>query len=146
EGGLEGVLRVVAVAQGAPADAPDHRAVPPHQRRERRLLAAAAETLQQLSVGGLIRRLGLRQALDLGEEGTGVRSAHRGYLTGRDCPKDRGDRGARGWVRRTDYRNWACRRPQEWGTRSRSLILIDVQGPRGIRRRCRCRAHADVLP
>jgi hypothetical protein len=32
-------------------DAPDHRAVPPHQRFEGRSLSAAHEALQQLSIG-----------------------------------------------------------------------------------------------
>jgi hypothetical protein len=50
EGGLEGVLGVGRVPQDAPADAPDHRAVPPHQDRDRRLIPAEKEALQQLLV------------------------------------------------------------------------------------------------
>jgi hypothetical protein len=50
EGGLEGVLDVLFLPQQVTADAPDQPAVPLHQRRERRLLAAVAELLQQLAV------------------------------------------------------------------------------------------------
>src|SRR5262249_19071321 len=48
---LEGVLGVVVIPEDAPAHAPDHRAVPPHQRFEGRPRAAADEALQQLPVG-----------------------------------------------------------------------------------------------
>src|SRR5262249_46778197 len=46
EGGLEGVLRVLVVAQHAAADAHDQGAVAPHQRGESGLVAGGAEALQ----------------------------------------------------------------------------------------------------
>src|SRR5262249_7874232 len=50
EGGLEGVLGGVPVAQDAAADAQHHRAVAAHQRRERGRLAPRHETNEQLAV------------------------------------------------------------------------------------------------
>src|SRR5262249_25568077 len=50
ERGLEGVLRVVDVADDAPADVEHHRAVAAHQGREGRLIAPADEPAQQLPV------------------------------------------------------------------------------------------------
>ena len=51
EGGLEGVLGVVVVAEDTAAHAPDHRAVPPHQGCKSRLVTAAEVVLQQLPIG-----------------------------------------------------------------------------------------------
>jgi hypothetical protein len=54
EGRLKGVLDVVRVAQGVPADAEDHRPVPVDQGREggfRGLAASCEEAVEQLSVG-----------------------------------------------------------------------------------------------
>ena len=53
ESGLEGILRVMRVGQHAPADPPDHRAVPLDQGRERKLRGlapAGREPLQELPV------------------------------------------------------------------------------------------------
>src|SRR5262249_31298983 len=46
EGGLKGVLGIVAVPQDAPADAEDERPVPAHQSLEGGLVAGVGETLQ----------------------------------------------------------------------------------------------------
>src|SRR5262249_5840754 len=51
EGGLEGVLGVLVTAENPAADAPDHRAVPADQGRQRCLVPAAEKSLQQLPVG-----------------------------------------------------------------------------------------------
>jgi hypothetical protein len=51
EGGLEGVLGGVGVAQDAAADGQDHRAVPADEQGEGVLLAGVAEARQQLAVG-----------------------------------------------------------------------------------------------
>ena len=51
EGRLEGVLGIVRVAQDPPADAQDHRPVPPHQRLEGPGVALGEETLEELRVG-----------------------------------------------------------------------------------------------
>ena len=67
EGGLQGVLGIVVVAEDTATDAPDHRAVPPHQRFEGRSFSAAHEALQQLSVGqvrSLQQLQGAAQVLD----------------------------------------------------------------------------------
>src|SRR5262249_57789946 len=56
EGGLKSVLGGVGVAQQPATDAQHHRAVPAHQRRERRLVALAGEAAQQLAVAGAVRR------------------------------------------------------------------------------------------
>ena len=48
---LEGVLGVVRVAEDAPADGQDHRPVPRHQGRERRLVAPGDEPPEQRGVG-----------------------------------------------------------------------------------------------
>ncbi len=53
EGGLEGILGGVRLVQHAPADAEDHRAMPAHQGRERRLAfgrITSQESIQQLPV------------------------------------------------------------------------------------------------
>jgi hypothetical protein len=51
EGGLEGVLGILIVAQDAPANAPNPRGVPAHQRRKRGFVTVAEEPLQQLGIG-----------------------------------------------------------------------------------------------
>ncbi len=51
EGGLEGVLGVVWVAQDRPADAQDHRPMPSHQHFEGPAVAPGEETLEELRVG-----------------------------------------------------------------------------------------------
>ena len=51
EGRLEGVLRVVRVAEDAPAGDQDGRPVPLDDRRERRLVAAGDEAVEELRVG-----------------------------------------------------------------------------------------------
>src|SRR5262249_30095744 len=56
EGGLEGVLRVVQVAQHAPAHAEDQRAVAAEQEREGGLVVPGGEAPQQ--VGVVLRRPG----------------------------------------------------------------------------------------
>jgi hypothetical protein len=52
EGGLEGVLGVGLVAQDAAADVQDHRAVPPQEGRESRLVPLAEEPPEQFLVAG----------------------------------------------------------------------------------------------
>src|SRR5262249_22190230 len=51
EGGLEGVLGILLLAQGAAADAQHHRPVPPQQRLERRLVVPGQEGVEQVTVG-----------------------------------------------------------------------------------------------
>src|SRR5262249_42342100 len=51
EGGLEGVLGVVVIAEDPAAHGPDHRAMPAHQGGQRRLVPAAEVVLQQLPIG-----------------------------------------------------------------------------------------------
>ena len=51
EGRLEGILSIVGVAQDPPADAQDHRSVPPHQRFEGPGIPLGEETLEELRVG-----------------------------------------------------------------------------------------------
>jgi hypothetical protein len=55
EGGLEGVLGGVVVAQNGPANAVDHRPVPPHQRLEGRLVAPGRKGVQAVAVGRPVR-------------------------------------------------------------------------------------------
>src|SRR5262249_2627232 len=50
ERGLEGVLGVLRVAQDPPAHTEHHRAVPPHQQLERRLVPLGDEALEELGV------------------------------------------------------------------------------------------------
>jgi hypothetical protein len=50
EGGLEGVLGVVVIAQDTAAHTPDHRAMPTHQGCQSRLVTTAEVVLQQLPV------------------------------------------------------------------------------------------------
>jgi len=61
---LKGILGIGFVAQNAAADAQHHRAVPAHQRCERRLIAPRQEPLQKLPVRqapfGLAQRKGIR--------------------------------------------------------------------------------------
>ena len=47
EGGLEGILDVVLVAEEPAADAQDHRSVPGHERSQGRLVAAGDEPLEE---------------------------------------------------------------------------------------------------
>ena len=51
ERGLEGVFGVLVVAEDTPADAEDHRSVPPHQRGERGGIARGDKPPQQVRVG-----------------------------------------------------------------------------------------------
>jgi hypothetical protein len=51
KGGLEGVLRVLLVAQDAAADTQHHRAVSAQQRLERRRIPCVAKAREQLPVG-----------------------------------------------------------------------------------------------
>ena len=69
EGGLEGVLGVVGVAQDAVADAQDHRSVPRHQRLEGRGIAPMDEPLEELGVGKAGDRPIGEQAVDLSQGG-----------------------------------------------------------------------------
>ena len=55
EGGLEGVLGVMGVAQDATADAQHHRPMPAHECLERILILPANESFQQLAVGAPVR-------------------------------------------------------------------------------------------
>ena len=74
EGGLEGVLGVVRVAEDAPADAQDHRPVPLDQGREGqlgRLAAPGREPLEELAVGQSRRRSGRQQRAELPREPAG---------------------------------------------------------------------------
>ena len=56
ESRLEGILGVVAMTQHAVADAQNHRTMPAHQRRERRLFASTNKPLQQFSIGQGVER------------------------------------------------------------------------------------------
>ena len=69
EGGLEGVLRVLVMAQHAPADPHDQRAVAPHQRGEGGLVAGGAKAVQQVGVGRRSGVAGRRQLADLSHRG-----------------------------------------------------------------------------
>jgi hypothetical protein len=74
EGGLEGVLGVLAVSGDAQAGAEHHRAVPPHQRREGRLVAGRDERLQQEGVGArpvVAEAVGVAQAVEDSAHGAG---------------------------------------------------------------------------
>ncbi len=51
----------MVAAEDAATDAPDHRAVPPHQRFGGRSLSAAHEALQQLFQLDLLRQVGFAQ-------------------------------------------------------------------------------------
>src|SRR5262249_43078214 len=57
EGGLEGILRIRAVAQDAPAHAQDHRPVAADEGGEGGLVALVAEPAKQFAVGGVLSRL-----------------------------------------------------------------------------------------
>ena len=61
EGGLEGVLRILLVAEHAPAEVEDHRPVPPHQGRESRVAARRNERLHERLVRGVAGLGRLRQ-------------------------------------------------------------------------------------
>ena len=69
EHGLEGVLRMLQVAQELPADAQDHRPVPAHQGGERglagRLTPPGGEPLQELPVSKPGHRAALEERLEL---------------------------------------------------------------------------------
>ena len=69
EGGLEGVLGVVGVAQDAPADGQDHRPVPRHQRLEGRRIALGEEAVEELRVGEPGDGPAAEQAVDLPQGG-----------------------------------------------------------------------------
>ena len=47
---LQHILSIVGIAQYAPAQSQYHRAVPPHQHLERRLIVVAHEAREQLPV------------------------------------------------------------------------------------------------
>jgi hypothetical protein len=57
EGGLEGVLRVVGVAEQPPTDAEHHRPVAGDQLGERRGVGPPGEPVEQLGIGRLVRRV-----------------------------------------------------------------------------------------
>ncbi len=69
EGGLEGILGVLGVVQHAPADAEDHRSMPPHQQLERRLIAVLEKTLQQMRIGDDSRQRRPQASLHVFENG-----------------------------------------------------------------------------
>ena len=72
------VLNPAPVAQGAPADAEDHRPVPRDQGREGGLVAAAGEPLQELTLAQARDGPGREQPLDLSQHGTVRRAGHLG--------------------------------------------------------------------
>jgi hypothetical protein len=47
---LEGILDIVMIVEDAAADTPDHRAMPPHQRRGGSFVPLFDEALQQLPI------------------------------------------------------------------------------------------------
>jgi hypothetical protein len=49
--GLKSVLRVVIAPQDPAAHAPNHRAMPPHEGRQSRLMTVVDEVVQQLPIG-----------------------------------------------------------------------------------------------
>src|SRR5262249_35735207 len=67
EGGLEGVLGVVVVAEDPAADAPDHRPVALHQGLEGGLLATRDEAFQELAVGEPDERPRLEEGAEVPE-------------------------------------------------------------------------------
>ena len=83
EGGLEGVLRVVEVAQYAPADAQHHRRVPPHQRREGRLVTVTGEAIQQERVGQVVRGPAAADGADVAQDGLEAVRGHVRVAPGR---------------------------------------------------------------
>ena len=76
EGRLEGVLGIVRVAQDPPADAQDHRSVPPHQRLEGPGVPLGEETLEELRVGEPRDHPVGEQAVDLSQGGAQCLDGH----------------------------------------------------------------------
>jgi hypothetical protein len=68
EGGLEGVLGVLLVAEDTPADAPHPWPMPAQEFSKRPLLAPADETFEQLSIGQPVVRRGAGQTLDVSQQ------------------------------------------------------------------------------
>src|SRR5262249_31971038 len=75
EGGLEGVLGVVAVAEQPAADAEHHRAVPLHQPAEGQFVALSEEPVEQLAVRGVLA--GADETADVEQNGIRVFTGHR---------------------------------------------------------------------
>ena len=73
---LEGVLDLGRAVQDGVADAQDHRPVPHHQRRERRLVATREVALQELAVGQAGDRPRLEQPVNLPQRGPQANAGH----------------------------------------------------------------------
>jgi hypothetical protein len=71
KGRLADVLGVVWVVQQLPADAQNHRPVPPQQLGKRLAVAVLYETGEQILVARLLEGVGRRQAADVAQDGIG---------------------------------------------------------------------------
>src|SRR5262249_49305293 len=69
ERGLEGVLRVLPLRQYPPADAVDHRPVPPQQGREYRFVPLPQTAFHEVAIRAFRQRLRGRSARQLAKEG-----------------------------------------------------------------------------
>jgi hypothetical protein len=76
EGGLEGVLGIVGVAEDAAADAEHHRPVAADEGLERRFVARHGEALEQVGVAGVGGAPPPYQRAQVAEDGVGVRGGH----------------------------------------------------------------------
>src|SRR5262249_16488786 len=76
EGGLEGILGILLLAQDAPADAVDHRPVPAHDGLEDGLVAPGEGSFDELPVGLVSQRFRDHPPREATEEGAQVCRGH----------------------------------------------------------------------
>jgi hypothetical protein len=86
ERGLEGVFRVLVVRQEPPADPPDQRPVPVHDRRERVGILGSDEALQQARVGRVVARRTGQGNAEPSKQPIRSRAGHRANLAGSHFP------------------------------------------------------------
>src|SRR5262245_64092717 len=79
--GLDGIPRVMDIPEDAPADAEHHGPVSAYQRRERLLVAADDEALQQVSVAGFAGRVDAPETAKIAEHRARRSVLHRFPLT-----------------------------------------------------------------
>jgi hypothetical protein len=82
ERGLKGVLGILFLTQDAAAEVEHHRAVPPHQQLERRLVAPTGKAVKQIRIRNLARSEQAVQTLQDDCEGT-IRHKSLGHQTTR---------------------------------------------------------------
>jgi hypothetical protein len=114
EGGLEGILGVLRVAQQTAAQVPDHLAVAPDQHLEGSPVAGAEEAAEQFAVGRAVGTLAGGELAQVSEQGGRTRASH-------GCPS----------LRKTSLQYSRGRKGQPDSLFFLAIAKACPQGPRG---------------